>query len=74
MIFYESGLLRVLKEREELDARLEKLSNFLRDQELKTKLNPADLDLLFRQRSIMTEYSDILSAWIERFEGNENVR
>jgi len=60
---------RVIEERNELRAKLEKLSDFVGDRDSLYKLPNKDIELLGRQHESMTEYISILNERIGRFTG-----
>lgn len=57
---------RVLREQEELTAKLTRLKNFITGYTFKD-LGPTDQTLLKEQRRLMTKYDSILRQRIERF-------
>jgi len=57
---------RVVKEREELNEKLEKLNSFIEGKGF-NDLKPEDRDLLQRQRAVMRRYVQILTKRINRF-------
>jgi len=57
---------RVIKEKEELDAKLEKLDSFLLTPSAKS-LPKIDFELMENQRNIMFKYSILLGARIQRW-------
>lgn len=58
---------RVVDEKNELDAKREKLSLFISLSPVVKTLDPLDLRLLINQERVMIEYSAILALRIERF-------
>jgi hypothetical protein len=60
---------RVIDEKTELDAKLEKLSAFIGDANRFNGLHGDERVRLTRQESVMTEYSRILGERIAFFEG-----
>ena len=58
---------RVIEEKAELDAKLEKLSAFIGDSNRFNGLDGDERFRLTRQESVMTEYSLILGERIEAF-------
>jgi hypothetical protein len=62
---------RVIKEKEELDEKLEKLHKFIMS-DIFNKIQTEQKGLLIRQRRVMDEYSAILKERIELFKSNEN--
>ena len=61
---------RVVKEKEELDEKLSKLTLFLQS-DATYHLPRVHLDLLFSQKDAMEEYSDVLRQRITLFKGQE---
>jgi len=62
----ESWQKRVIREKKQLDERLEKLTTFINSMTAIKKTSPDHL-LLTRQQNLMREYSDILDARIAKF-------
>lgn len=62
----EEYIIRIIKERDELREKFEKLNSFL-NQSVKPNLTEYQLDLLYRQRNIMRDYLEVLTIRI----GNE---
>lgn len=60
---------RLLDEQRELAVRLSKLTNFLENKEslVFAKLTCEDVELLIRQRAVMSEYNSILAERIARW-------
>lgn len=58
---------RVVDEKTELDSKLTKLNQFIAENPLFQKLDDAERDRLFRQRTVMTHYSEILKQRIAAF-------
>lgn len=59
--------LRVLKEKNELDERIEKLTKFIADDYFNS-LSPRDQELLNQQQTIMLEYQNILGQRLESWQ------
>lgn len=68
-----SILDRLKTEQRELTARLEKLTEFLDGVDLVTQVGQPQLDLLHKQKLIMTEYAEILAIRIENIEHSFSV-
>lgn len=58
---------RVHKEKEELEAKIEKLDNFVNGTDLWLIMDVIDQQLLREQSEVMRKYHAILAARIERF-------
>lgn len=58
---------RVIEEKRELDAKREKLREFIDSKALYSELNIAERDRLRRQYRLMGEYSEVLGERIEAF-------
>lgn len=57
---------RVVDEKADLDAKLQRLNGFF-DTDTFAKLDPTDQELMERQASFMQGYSDVLGMRINRF-------
>lgn len=69
----DSVLQRVINEKKELDANLEKLSAFIKSDTFQNvdKVSSTQAKLLIRQQNAMENYSDILNSRIEDFQAQE---
>lgn len=63
---------KLKKEQDKLDAKLWKLHFFIVNQENSQTISSYQLDLLLKQRDVMSRYSDILGMRISDLEENGN--
>ena len=58
---------RVVDEKIQLDDKVSKLGDFIKESSVYRTMNPHDQQLLNRQHAIMQDYSQILGQRIDRF-------